>query len=164
MIKKRDGNKGPIRGYVTQVAAVSGIQVMKLNPGNELKRIEEIFRLSYTDLSLTLRRCLEYYRLAMAGESATRNLYKVMEALVKRFAGKGVKDKREHAAKKLGLQSKEDFDYIGELSRNEERDLEHVPRPKVKNVKPTYEDEIHEGKRRARKLILAYVEWLKENG
>lgn len=112
----------------------------------------------------TLERILRYNRLVFAGENVTSNLYKVIDALERRF-GKSrkirTKEARSCASSELGV-SVDDFNYIGKLTSASVKDERHAPHPDEEANPPTC-DEISEAKMRVKRIILAYVEWLREN-
>jgi len=119
--------------------------------------------MGYTEKDDTAKRILNYCRLTEAGENITRNLYKVIDALERRFGkSKGVRtgEARSRAASELGVDI-DDFNYIGNLTSAPMRDERHAP-SMTDEVNPPSNAEINEGKKRAKKLIRAYVEWLKK--
>lgn len=127
------------------------------------ERSFKIFKLSQKDV--TLRRITQYYRRSQSGldvVGVTGYLYKIVDALEKKFGKQGKLSARAHVVHELGV-DKYLLDFIGELTSNPKRNARHAPSSDKEDVRGIYYAELVEAQRIAKEIILAYVEWLKAN-
>lgn len=108
---------------------------------------------------MTLRRISEYYRLVNIDENITFNLYKILDALEKRFGKTKEPTGREHAAKVLAVPL-DVLKKIGQVTNEGKYDQRHAPGPKeeTQSIPPEH---LKECRHYAKSLILACVESLK---
>ncbi|MEA3312115.1 MAG: hypothetical protein U9Q76_07855 [candidate division WOR-3 bacterium] len=115
----------------------------------------EVIHLSMQDE--TLNRLTRYFHLALRDIESlefTGNLHKILKALENAF-----KKKRSEVAKELGV-DKEDLNRIGKLTSADKYDQRHPPKPGEQVVQISA-SEVDECIKRARKVILAYVQYYK---
>lgn len=164
----RDGRWGEFLHHTTGVAISSSISFKVLDKeGNVIRDSEEEDRILEQDIrelskrDITLSRISEYYRLVNIGKNVTFNLYKILNALEKRFGKIKGLTSREHVANLLAIPL-EFLKKIGQITNEGKYDQRHAPGPEEETQSIPVEH-LKECRHYAKSLILAYVEWLKEN-